>query len=237
MKKLFALALAASFALVSLSSMAETIEKDNGFISVNASDSKEIAPNQAEISIGIETSDKSLQKASEDNKLIAQKVYSTLKALLGAQDYIKTSNYSARPEYTYANNKKTFEKYVVTNTVVVKTKNTDLVSKLIDKAISQGATGVENLQFSATNFDNACNDSLSDLTKKAYSQASTVAKSINAQITGIKSITTSCNAESNQRPYGGMMMMKSAMDSASDTPIESGKIKIYANVDASFFVK
>lgn len=226
-----------AFICVSLSTTAETVEKDKGYISVNKSVSKEIQPNQAEITIGIETSDKSLQKASEENKIIANKVYSSLKSLLSSSDYIKTNNYTARPEYSYTkDNKRILNKYIVTNSVVVRTKKIDLISKFIDTSIAQGATNIDNLQFLAVDYDNVCNDTLAELTQKAYSQASTVAKSINSVITGVKSINTSCNLENNPRPMYAMMA-KSSMDSVVSTPIEAGKIKIYANIDASFYVR
>lgn len=219
-----------------LPTMADTIEKDKGFVSVNSSTTKEVAPNLAEISVNIETSDKSMQKASADNKVIADKVYSSLKKLLGATDYIKTSNYSARPQYIYnKDNKKVFDKYVVTNSVVVRTKNINLVSQLVDMAIGQGATSVDNLQFLVSDYDCACNEALAEITKKAYSQANSVANSINSKIIGVKSINATCNSENAQRPYYAMMT-KSSMDGNSATPIESGKIKIYVNIDASFYV-
>lgn len=237
MKKLLILIVLISVGLVGLSTMADTVEKDKGFISVNTSTTKEISPNQAEIAIGIETTDKSLQKASSDNKIIANKVYSSLKSLLGAEDSIKTSDYSARPQYIYTkDNKKCLDSYIVSNVVTVKTKKLELVSKLVDTAITQGATNVNNLQFSTVDYDGACSDALAELAKKAHTQAYSVAKSINSQITGIKSINATCNPENNQRPIYPMMM-KATVDSGSATPIESGKIKIYANVDASFYVK
>ena len=222
---------------LSVSTKAETIEKDKGYISVNESSTKEISPNQAEISVNVETSDKSLQKASEDNKVISNKVYSSLKALLGADDYIKTSIYSAKPQYTYTKeNKKVLDKYIVSNKIAVRTKKIELVPKFIDTALAQGATNIDDLQFLAVDYDCVCNDVLAELTKKAYTQANSAAKSINTQIIGVKSINATCNTENNQRPYYAMMA-KSSMDSVSATPIESGKIKIYANVDASFYVK
>lgn len=225
------------FAFIRLSTTAETVEKDKGYISVNESITKEISPNQAEISIGIETSDKSLQVASENNKRIAGKVYSSLKSLLGTEDYIKTSNYSARPEYVYTReNKRVLDKYVVSNTVMIRTKKMELVSKLIDTAIDQGATNVQSLRFLAVDYDSSCNDTLAELTKKAYSKANSIAKSINSQITGVKSLNVTCSSEDNARPVYGMMM-KNTMEAGSVTPIETGKIKIYANVDASFYVK
>lgn len=235
---LLSLILSVSLVLSGICAKADTIEKDKGYISVSESTTKEISPNQAEISIGIETSDVSLQKASEDNKKIANKVYTALKQMLGSEDYIKTSNYSARPQYIYTKeNKRILDKYIVSNTVIVKTKKLELVSKLIDTAVSQGATNVANLTFSAIDYEDCYNDLLAELTKKAYNKANTVAKSINSQVIGIKSINVSCNSENNYRPmYYGMCDSAKSSESVS-TPIESGKLKIYANVDASFYVK
>lgn len=238
MKKAVIYALVASaFVSFSLSALSETTEKDKGYISVNESWTKDICPDQAEISISIETSDKSLKNASEVNKTLANRVYISLKALLEPSDYIKTSTYRATPIYIYTKeNQRIFDKYLVSNTVTAKTKNIDLVSKLIDTAISQGATRIENLQFSSTDYDDECNDLLSDLTKKAYKKANTVAISTKASITGIKSINATCNADNYPRPIYPMMA-KALTDSVSSTPIESGKVKIYANIDASFYVK
>lgn len=237
MKKIFAslLVILLTGALVAT---AETVDKETGYISVNFSTTKEISPNQAEISIKIETSDKSLQKASEENKTIAKQVYASLKLLIGANDYIKTSNYSARPEYIYTkDNKRVLDKYVVSNNVTVKTKSTDLVSKLIDTAIAKGATNVENLFFSTSDYDSSCNTALAELTKKASSQANAIASSINSKIIGVKSINASCNSDNVPRPYYAMMAKGMADNAAESTPIESGKVKINVNIDASFYVK
>lgn len=237
MKKALILVLIISSLFIALSSVAQTIEAEKGYISVNSAVVKEILPNQAEISFNIETSDKSLKKASEENKQIATRVYSNIKPILGVSDYLKTGQYSARPVYIYLkDNKKALDKYIVSNTVTVKTKNNDNISKLIDTAISSGSTGVENLQFSVVDYDSICSDNLADLTKKAYIQANSVAKSINAQVIGVKSINATCNTDSSPRPYYAMMA-KGVTDSVSSTPIESGKIKLNICVDASFYVK
>jgi len=239
MKKIFALIIG-FLVISSVAGASSVVEKDAGFISVNASSTKEVAPNQVEITVNIETSDKSLQKASAENKIIADKVYSSLKSILNVDkgDYVKTQNYSANPVYVYTKeNKKVFDKYVVLNNVVVRTKNTTLASKIVDTAIAQGATKVNDLQFLVADYDSACNEALSELTKRAYSQAKAIAESINSQIIGTKSISSTCNPENNQRPVYAMMGRSSMDNSAYPTPIESGKIKIYANIDAAFYVK
>lgn len=237
-KVLFTLTLLVALFCIGIRANAEITDKEQGYISVSESLTKEITPNQAEISIGIETSDISVQKATEDNKKIANKVYASLKTMLFADDYIKTNNYSVSPHYTYTkDNKRILDKYVVSNTVIVKTKNVNLISKLIDTATSQGATNIANLQFSAINYEDQYNDLLAELTKKAYCKANTIAKSINSQITGVKSINASCNSENNYRPMYGFAKASMEDSAAVSTPIESGKLKINANVDASFYVK
>ncbi len=237
MKKFLASTLIFSVLAFGLCVKAETIEQEKGYISVNTSLTKEISPNQAEISIGIETSDVSMQKASNENKTIANNVLSAVKPLLGKDDYIKTGEYSAKPQYIYTkDNKKVFDKYIVKNTVTVKTQNTQIVSKIIDTAISSGANNIDDLKFSATDYDTTCNEALTELTKKAYAQANAVACSINGKITGVKSINANYNVDDGTRPVYDMMV-KSALGSAPSTPVESGKIKIYLNINASFYVK
>lgn len=225
------------FSFAALTAMSQNIELEKGFISVNSFSNKEVSPNQAEISFSIETSDKSLKNASEQNKLIANKVYSSLKSVIGMGDYLKTGQYCAKPEYIYSKDKKVLDKYSVINTVVLKTKNIDIIPRFIDIAVSQGATGVNNLIFSASDYDSICNDNLAELTKKTYSQANAIASSIHSQIVGVKSINASCTTNNAPRPYFAAMSGKGVADELSVTPIESGKININLNVDASFYVK
>ena len=217
----------------------QTTDIEKGYISVNESEIKEIDPNQAEISIGIETYNLNVKKASEENKEIANNVYSAIKTILGKDDYIKTGNYLIHPQYIYTkDNKRVLDKYIVSNTVSVKTKNINLVSKIIDTATQKGATKIDNLNFSAVDYEQNCDAIMAELTKKAYNKANAIAKSINHQISGVKSINVSCNIENNPRPYyGGAMLMKATAENVESTPIESGKIKLYFNVDASFYVK
>lgn len=220
----------------STSTIADVIDREKGFISVTKAASMDVLPNQAEITIGVETSDISLNKAAEKNALIASNINNTLKSLLREGDYIKTGDYSTKPIYSYTkDNKRIFDKYIVNNTVIVRTKQINLISKLIDTSIALGATNIDDIKFSATDYESACSDLTADLTKKTYSQAASIASSIKAKIVGIKNINASCTPE-NSRPFYGMM--KSSMqDNSVSSPIEGGKIKIYANIDASYYVK
>lgn len=249
-KVLVAITVLSLFAgVANLSSQAVTSDnsKDRGYISVNTNAETELTPNVADISFAIKTSDtKSMQKATNSNKEISDKVYAELKALINpsAGDYIKTSDFNASPVYSYSNSKRTLDKYEVSNRVVVHTKTIDNIGKMIDKAIASGATNVDNLSFSVSNYDSQCDQLITQAAKKAYSRANILAKATNSTILGISNLSTSCSSEGgNVRPRLYMaknMLSAVAADSAPESAgmsVSEGVIKIHANVNASFFVK
>lgn len=245
MKKFLISAVIVSLALgcASVQAISESIER--GYISVNTSANAELAPDVAEISIAVKTYDnKSMQKATLQNKEISEQVISTLKSMIDTSkgDYIKTADFSATPIYSYSGNKRNFDKYQVSNSVVVHTKSIDKIGSMIDKAIALGATDVNSLNFSVSNYEAQCNDLLTLAAKKASARANAVAKTVPTTLSGIRSMDVSCSTSNSSRPQYKMLMANRAMmmDSeaaGSSTTIESGVIKVFANVSATYFVK
>lgn len=245
MKKFLISAVIVGLALgcASVQAISESIER--GYISVNTSANAELAPDVAEISIAVKTYDnKSMQKATLQNKEISEQVISTLKSMIDTSkgDYIKTADFSATPIYSYSGSKRNFDKYQVSNSVVVHTKSIDKIGTMIDKAIALGATDVNSLNFSVSNYEAQCNDLLTLAAKKASARANAVAKTVPTTLAGIRSMDVSCSASNSSRPQYKMLMANRAMmmDSeaaGSSTSIESGVIKVFANVSATYFVK
>ena len=227
----------------SVQAISESIER--GYISVNTSANAELAPDVAEISIAVKTYDnKSMQKATLQNKEISEQVISTLKSMIDTSkgDYIKTADFSATPIYSYSGNKRNFDKYQVLNSVVVHTKSIDKIGTMIDKAIALGATDINSLNFSVSNYEAQCNDLLTLAAKKASARANAVAKTVPTTLAGIRSMDVSCSTSNSSRPQYKMLMANRAMTmdaeaAGSSTSIESGVIKVFANVSATYFVK
>ena len=188
-----------------------------------------------------------MQKATLANKEISDKVLAELKSMINTEngDYIKTSDFSASPVYSYSSSKRVFDKYEVNNRVIVHTKSIDKVGNMIDKAIAAGATNVDNLSFSLSNYESQCNDLITIATKKAQARANYAAKALNTSVAGISSLSTSCSTNNYNPPrfYMAKNMIadvaetESASMGAGATSISNGVVKIYANVNASFFVK
>jgi uncharacterized protein YggE len=220
---------------------------EKGFISVNTSANAEIIPDIAEISIAVVTSDhKSMQKATLQNKEISDKVISTLKSMINTSngDYIKTSNFNASPIYIYNGNKKSLDKYQVSNSVVIHTKNVDKVGSMIDKSIELGATNVNSLNFSVSSYESKCNELITIAANRAKERANAALKTVPTTISGVKTMDVSCSENNVYRPQyrmlkSNLMMADGAVaaEAAPQTTIEQGVVKIYANVNASYYVK
>ena len=251
MKKIIVSAIAVGLFVSGLavsSFAADNNTPERGFISVSTNASAEISPDTVEINIAIKTKDnKLLQKAASENKLISDKVYSALKAMINAQngDYIKTADYSARPVYIYNNNKKVLDKYEVSNSIIVHTKNIEQTGSMIDKAIELGATDINDLSFSVSNYENKCTELLAKASQKAKNRVDTVAKASGTIIAGVKNMNISCSENSsNSVQYRYMSKNIMSLGASADeavpataTPIQSGVIRIYANLNAEYFIK
>lgn len=221
---------------------------NKGYVSVSYTAEKEVSPDTVEVSISVKTDDKkSMQEAVRKNKEISDKVYSYLKSVIAPAngDYVKTSNFSASPSYIYNNNKRTLDKYNVSNNVIVHTKSIDKISTIIDNSLSLGATDVDSLNFLLSEKDTQCADLLSNAAKQARKRADIVATSVGSSVVGIKNIDTTCSLNNSSRypVYRNSLMMAKAesMDGATSETnsvnIEAGTIKIYSNVNASFYLK
>ncbi len=247
MKKIVLLILFISIVMgCCLSTQAVTTANDRGYITINTSADTEIIPDTAEIAFAIKTHDsKSMQKATAQNKEISDKVYSLLKSMINTAngDYIKTADFHATPVYTYSGNKRVFDKYEVSNRVIVHTKSLDKLGAMIDKTIDAGATNVDSLSFSISDYENQCNTLIETASRKAKTRASIAAKSMLTSLDGIRTMDVSCSNNSSYsmpRVYmaKGMLAASNAEDNAETaTNISSGTVKIQAHVSASFFVK
>ena len=233
--------------LITGCALATAGESERGYISVNTTADKEIAPDIAEISISVQTYDsKSMQKATVQNKEISDKVISNLKSMINTSngDYVKTANFNASPIYNYNGNKRVLDKYHVSNSVIVHTKNIDKVGTMIDKSIELGATNVGSLSFSVSSYENQCNDLITVAANRAKARANAAAKTVPAAIVGIRSLDVSCSGNNSYRPQYRLMKSSNLMaadgaapEAVQSTTIEQGTVKIYANVNASYFVK
>lgn len=238
----FVLALCLSFIALGCSAANDS---EDGYINVSSSITKDVDPDKAEVIFYVETSEKNAQDASEKNKVITNNVIEAIKPeiISNEKDSIKTSAFVVRPDYYWTkDNKKVLNSYIATNSIYVVTTNIQNAGKIIDLALQAGATKVDSFRMTLDNVNNYCTTVLQEAAKDTMFKAGSIAKVLGTSVLGVKSVNTSCSTQNvNHSPY--RLMVKNAVAESSDaagslsTPIEAGKIKIYANVNASYKLK
>lgn len=220
--------------------------EDINTLTVSANAVKEVTPDTVEVNIEVQTENtKSMQVAMNENNRISQEVLSGLNEVIDKKngDYVKTSDFGADSLYVYNGSKRTFDKYQVTNMVVVHTKSIDKIPVIIEKAIKLGASGVSNLNFSVSNYEQYREELLTCAIKKAEKQAKVAATASGVTIKNVKDITIINSENGYARTRYAAVNLKADMASGAGlegvtTPsIEPGVIKIQADVKITYAIK
>ena len=217
-----------------------SVNRDMGYISINATESREVVPNVVTISFGVETTDVDSKRAAERNNQISTNVINAIKTELisDKKAIVQTKNFNIRPNYKNNDYEdRIIKNYTVVNTIQVKTCDVSKISGVIDVAVKNKVSNVDSINFSLSDDDVLANDLVNKAVIKAKTQAKNVALAANQKIIGVKSLRVNVyqNTSSNGRLYKASSV--DSVGSSMSTPIETGKIKMNASVDAEFYVK
>ena len=217
-----------------------SVNRDMGYISINATESREVVPNVVTISFGVETTDVDSKRAVERNNQISTNVINAIKTELisDKKAIVQTKNFNIRPNYKNNDYEdRIIKNYTVVNTIQVKTCDVSKISGVIDVAVKNKVSNVDSINFSLSDDDVLANDLVNKAVIKAKTQAKNVALATNQKIIGVKSLRVNVyqNTSSNGRLYKASSV--DSVGSSMSTPIETGKIKMNASVDAEFYVK
>ena len=212
----------------------------NGILSTYSEVEKEFMPDYANISISVETTDK--------NSLKAKKIINAINAKLNTQngDKISTANFVVYPNYN--NNGRNIVSYTCRNSINIKLKDLEKTGSIIDLAINNGASKINNVTFDIENEQNMCNELLPSALNNTKIRAGVIAKGLNLQISGVSKVNSNCYVQSpsNYATYANAKMARTmsmgasadSVESASNsTPIEPKAIKVRASVNVDYKIK
>lgn len=190
-----------------------------------------ISPNQAEITLGANTEDKSLQKAQQENSRILSNVIVTLEQLGIPKRNIQTVIYRIETLYDYQDGRRIFQGYRVNHQLQITINQIELTGQVVDQAVSQGANIVSNIEFTVTNKDNYYNEALKIALHNAYTKAVSLTSQLPVSLNSIPlKIEELSNVTPPPVPYTTTMALK-----AEATPIQPGEITISATIIAHYF--
>lgn len=229
MKKLLALILTLMLLLPAVS-LAEHTAADGATITVTGSAVVTLQADYAQVSVGVSTSAKTVDEASQKNSAAIHTVIAALKAAGVKEEDIATSNYSVHAEYDYGSlGGQKLSGYNVTNQLNVIIRDMEHIGATLDKATAAGANNIYNIQFLSTKADEAQDEATAYAVQDAMRRAKLLAEAAGLTLGSIVSISDST---------GGYAVVtrsyKSTLDAVAGNSILPDDASVSANVTIVF---
>jgi uncharacterized protein YggE len=194
-----------------------------------------VAPDQAWITVAVETRD---AKAPEARRLAAVSMTSVVAALKTAgvpAEAIKTTGFSLNPDYEYVSGRQRMRGFIVSNRVQVRIDDITKVAEVLDAvgALSLAPSSnltIANLRFDLKDRSQIERDALKLAVEDALASAKAMAAGAGVAIGRISRIDSMGGSPKFQEMAPEMMAMRSADAGAVSTPISPSEIEIRAAV-------
>lgn len=221
------------------SSYAQELKEEKGTISVMGEAKEYHTPDTVFITLGVETTGKTVSGTVAENNTRSERVVNALKGLISPADgdSIKTSSYTVQPVYEYDNGtkKSILTGYKVLNQVTVRSNKIEAAGRITDNALQSGANQVQGISFVLSEEREFCEGVLKKAAERAKREASFVARTLGTTISGIKSISPSCGRQ--PHPIYRQAVMETKMAAAiPDTSLEAGDVTVSATVSIVFYI-
>ena len=195
-------------------------------------------PDQARISVGVQTDGPTAEAASTENATQLSHVLTAVKGALGSGGEVKTENYSVSPQFEYPKNGAPGKvvSYRASNTVAITIDDLALVSKIIDAATGSGANNIEGIAFQLKDPASVQARALAEAAAKARTNAEAIAKALNLRVIGV----LQAEASGGTPPVRPMFMAArpvATMEAKRPTPVEAGNLEIQASVTVTLEVQ
>ncbi len=168
-----------------------TVPGERNTISATGTAETKVMPDEASVYLSIETLKDTADASKNENSLISDRVMSSLNEIGIRDKEIETLNYNIYPEYDWSNNQQKLKGYKATNSLKIKTKDFDLLGKIIDAGVNAGANRVESIQFelSTEREASAKKDALESASRDAKEKAEAIASGLNIRLGKIVSVS------------------------------------------------
>ncbi len=194
-----------------------------------------LAPDQAFVSLAVETRDKSPRTAQRQNADAMSSVQQRIARAGIARDAVRTTGYSIQQEFDFANGRRTPRGYVARNGVEVRVDAVERVGELLDVMVDAGATTVSGVRFDLKDRASAEREALRLAVIDARARAEAMATGAGRALDRILRITDS--AQPRFKPAPAVMMMQRAVGGAEETPVAPGEIEVTAQVELTVSIK
>jgi uncharacterized protein YggE len=213
-------------------------------IVVSAEGKRTMAPDRASVFLSIMNRGRTPTMAGAENARIATAIRNAVQALGVDRAQISTLNYNVHPDIDIIQGPQGRETrrdsaYIASNTVRVEIRNLDLVSRVIDTALTAGATNVAHVSYSLSDLTRARREATVEAVRLARENAEAIAVAAGGSLGDLIELRTDPVRIFGPQPFEGaqadMAMMRQA---AVPTPVSPRDIDVTAYVTARWkFIK
>jgi hypothetical protein len=199
-------------------------------ISVSGTGRILLAPDVADVSLGVTVQRNTVRAARDDAAAVMQGVIAALHALGIADVDIKTTTLYVSPVYDYSGQQR-ITGYQVSNIVAVHVRDLADLAGVIDDSVAAGATDVQGVTFDIADRTAAERTAREAAVRDARARADTLAATASVTITGVASI-----AETTSEPWPYPMYRGFAQDAAAPTPVQPGTAELTITVAVVYLI-
>ncbi len=214
---------------------ADPIETQGPIMVVSGLGQVEVKPDQAEVTLAVVSSGKSLGELQDQNSSTVKQVINSLVELGLKRHQIETTGYNAWPQYVYGDNADRqppeITGYQVRNQITITTGDLQSMGRIIDTALKAGANEVQNISYSLNDHDSAQATALNRACTNANVKANAIARALGIKVGAIVSVkegTTPAEMYPLYIDTAGAGMVRG------DVPIQPGNITVRSTVTITY---
>ena len=197
-----------------------------------------VAPDLAQVSIGIVSEAATAAEARGQNAELAQRVVQAIRGLGVPEADVRTSLFSLEPIRRFDQPERRGEPpivgYRVTNIVTVRTGDFDLVPRIIDESIRAGANRVEGVVFTLRDDRDASRRALRQAVAEARANARAIASELGVRIVRVHSVQ---QGGIGFAPPPVLFRSAVAAEGGPATPIQPGQVTVNATVTVAYVIQ
>jgi hypothetical protein len=199
-------------------------------ISVSGTGKILLAPDVADVTLGVTVQRNTVGAARDDAAQIMQAVIAALHALGIADADIKTTTLYVSPVYDYSGQQR-ITGYQVSNIIAVHVRDLADLAGVIDDSVSAGVTDVQGVTFDVADRAAAERSAREAAVRDARARADTLAATAGVTITGVASI-----AETTSAPWPWPMAGFARDEAAASTPVQPGTAELTITVAVVYLI-
>lgn len=193
------------------------------------------APDQAFVTVAVETRAKNPRDAQKLNADAMAAVQQRLTAAGIARDAIRTTGYNIQQEFDFTNGRRVPREYLARNGVEVRLDAVDRVGEVLDLTVQAGATSVSGIRFEIKDRAGAEREALRMAVMDARLRAEALATGAGRTVDRILRIDDGPRQFKGPQPL--ILGARGMAADAAPTPVEAGMVEIEAHVTMTVTIK